>query len=57
MSDKKEYDFPLKTIKSLDDCRRRAEAAKKILSETESERESYFKNKDSNNGSEKEKSK
>lgn len=53
MSDKKEYDFPLRTIKSLDDCRKRAEAAKKILNETESERESYFRNKDSDNGTEK----
>lgn len=55
MSNKKEYDFPLRAIKSLNDCRKRADAAKKILSETESERESYFKNKDSYNGSEKEK--
>lgn len=55
MSGKKEYNFPLRAIKSLDDCRKRAEAAKKILNKTESERESYFKNKDSDNGSEKEK--
>lgn len=53
MSDKKEYDFPLRAIKSLEDCRKRAEAAKKILNETESARQSYFKNKDPNNGSEK----
>lgn len=55
MSDKKEYDFPLRSIKSLDDCRKRAGAAKKILNETELERHSYFKNEESDNGSEKEK--
>lgn len=53
MSDKKEYDFPLKVIKSLDDCRKRAEESKKILNETELERQSYFKNEDSDNGSKK----
>ena len=40
---KDEYNFPLKHIKSMEDCKRLAKESRSILDKTEEELEEFFK--------------